>query len=54
MDRPIVARCPICDGEIYYREELEIYDGVCKECFFAMEETDEDLDDRRLYSGILR
>ena len=41
MDRemyPVVGRCWCCGGEIYSMRDLDVYDGMCEECFLATEE----------------
>ena len=39
---PVVGRCRCCGGEIYSRDEAELYDGMCKECWRATRDLDED------------
>lgn len=39
---PVVARCWCCGGEIYSFTELDLYDGLCEECFIAQNIFDEE------------
>ena len=39
---PVIARCPCCGGEIYDAVELEVYDGLCRECRMETVDTDTD------------
>ena len=33
-----VGRCEICDEPILSRDDLEAYDGMCADCYFAVHE----------------
>lgn len=38
----VVGRCRCCGGEIYSRDEAELYDGMCEECCLVSEGEEEE------------
>lgn len=44
-ESPVLDRCPVCGCEIYDRYELDMYDGLCAECYRSITEAGEDAED---------
>ena len=39
---PVMARCWCCGTEIYSMRDVELYDGLCEECWMETEEEEEE------------
>lgn len=39
---PVVGRCWFCGVEIYNITDLDLYDGLCEECFVAQNIEEDD------------
>ena len=39
---PVMARCWCCGTEIYSMRDVELYDGLCEECWMETEEEEDE------------